>query len=75
MNRASATTSPFATHWIRPLRINAPRLDAFESSPGILKGAESLRPDLGSLFDNPMVLFNDIVEILALTQKSVAGGE
>jgi hypothetical protein len=53
---------------------NAHRFDAFESSPGILKGAVSLRPDLGSLFVNPMVLFNDIVEILALTQKSVAGG-
>jgi hypothetical protein len=48
------------------------RFDAFESSPGTLKGAVSLRQP-GSLFDGPMVLFNDVVEILALTQKNSAG--
>jgi hypothetical protein len=73
MNRASATTSPFATHWIRPLRIML-----IISMPSGVRQAflkEPYRFDLTwvRFFDNPTVLFNDIVEILALTQKSVAG--
>jgi hypothetical protein len=72
INRASATTSPFATHLTRPLRIMLIVSIAFESSPGTLKRAVALCQP-GSLFDDPMILFNDIVEILALAQTTRRG--
>jgi hypothetical protein len=69
MNRASATTSPFATHLTRPL---AHRFDTLEGSPSTLNGAIALCQP-GPLFDGSMILFDDIVEVLALAQKNPAG--
>jgi hypothetical protein len=45
---------------------------SFESSPGTLKGAVAVCQP-GPLFDGSMILFNDIVEILALAKMNSAG--
>jgi hypothetical protein len=45
---------------------------SFESSPSTLKGAVAFCQS-GPLFDGSMILFNDIVEILALAQTNSAG--
>ncbi|MGA9244959.1 MAG: hypothetical protein WBW03_23620, partial [Silvibacterium sp.] len=45
---------------------------SFESSPRTLKGAVAFCQP-GPLFDGSMILFNDIVEILALAQTNSAG--
>ena len=47
---------------------------SFESSPSTLKGAVAFCQP-GPLFDGSMILFNDIVEILALAKMNSAGGE
>src|SRR5271155_5464070 len=55
-----------------PLADHAHRFDALESSPSTLKGTVPLGQP-GSLFDGSMILFNDIVEILAPAQTNSAG--
>jgi hypothetical protein len=54
-----------------PLANHVHRFDAFESSPGALKRAVALNPS-SPFLNRSMVLFDHIVEILALTQTNPA---
>jgi hypothetical protein len=62
MNRASATTSPYPSD--SALADHAHRFDALESSPSTSKAAVAFSQP-GPLFDGSMILFDNIIKILA----------
>jgi hypothetical protein len=53
---------------------HAHRFDALESSPSTSKRAVAFSQP-GPLFDGSMILFDNIIEILALAQDELGGGE